>query len=112
DPLCQRPTLVRARAKGRSRGLSVGRCGRRAVDARSRARTRPRNHTLRFRPRRQAQRLQRAVAAGGLTGILLVGGASRRLGSPRALASFDGETLATRAWRTLGAACDERIAVG
>jgi molybdopterin-guanine dinucleotide biosynthesis protein A/predicted GNAT family acetyltransferase len=52
------------------------------------------------------------VATGGLTGILLVGGASRRFGSPKALASLDGETLATRTWRTLGAACDERIAVG
>jgi molybdenum cofactor guanylyltransferase len=52
------------------------------------------------------------VAAGGLTGILLVGGASRRFGSPKALATLDGETLAVRAWRTLGAACDERFAVG
>ena len=47
-----------------------------------------------------------------LTGILLVGGASRRFGSPKALARFDGETLAERAWRMLGEACDERIAVG
>jgi len=52
------------------------------------------------------------VAAGGLTGILLVGGASRRFGSPKALATLDGETLAERAWRTLGAACDERLAGG
>jgi molybdopterin-guanine dinucleotide biosynthesis protein A/predicted N-acetyltransferase YhbS len=28
------------------------------------------------------------------------------------LAELDGETLAARAWRTLGAACDERLAVG
>ena len=47
-----------------------------------------------------------------LTGILLVGGASTRFGSPKALASLDGETLAERAWRILGDACDERIAVG
>lgn len=47
-----------------------------------------------------------------LTGILLVGGASRRFGSPKALARLDGETLAERAWRVLGEACDERIAVG
>ena len=47
-----------------------------------------------------------------LTGVLLVGGASRRFGSPKALAHFDGETLAERAWRLLGDACDERIAVG
>jgi molybdenum cofactor guanylyltransferase len=47
-----------------------------------------------------------------LTGVLLVGGASRRFGSPKALARFEGETLAERAWRVLGDACDERIAVG
>jgi molybdopterin-guanine dinucleotide biosynthesis protein A/N-acetylglutamate synthase-like GNAT family acetyltransferase len=52
------------------------------------------------------------MATGGLTGVLLVGGASRRFGSPKALADLDGETLAARAWRTLGAACDERLAVG
>jgi molybdopterin-guanine dinucleotide biosynthesis protein A len=52
------------------------------------------------------------VATGGLTGILLVGGASRRFGSPKALAQLDGQTLAARAWRTLGEVCDERIAVG
>jgi molybdopterin-guanine dinucleotide biosynthesis protein A len=47
-----------------------------------------------------------------LTGVLLVGGASRRFGSPKALARFESETLAERAWRVLGDACDERIAVG
>ena len=47
-----------------------------------------------------------------LTGVLLVGGASTRFGSPKALARFAGETLAERAWRTLGEACDERLAVG
>jgi molybdenum cofactor guanylyltransferase len=46
------------------------------------------------------------------TGILLVGGASGRFGSPKALAPFRGETLAERAWRTLGEACDEVVAVG
>jgi molybdopterin-guanine dinucleotide biosynthesis protein A/RimJ/RimL family protein N-acetyltransferase len=44
--------------------------------------------------------------------MVLVGGASRRFGSPKALASFEGETLAERAWRTIGRACDIRIAVG
>jgi molybdopterin-guanine dinucleotide biosynthesis protein A len=52
------------------------------------------------------------VADRALTGVLLVGGASTRFGSPKALAQFDGETLADRAWRLLGEACDERIAVG
>ena len=47
-----------------------------------------------------------------LTGVLLVGGASTRFGSPKALARLDGELLAERAWRLLGAACDERLAVG
>ncbi|MGH3053638.1 MAG: molybdenum cofactor guanylyltransferase [Gaiellaceae bacterium] len=47
-----------------------------------------------------------------LTGILLVGGSSSRFGSPKALARLEGETLAERAWRLLGEACDERIAVG
>ena len=47
-----------------------------------------------------------------LTGVLLVGGARRGSGSPKALARLRGETLAERAWRTLGEACDERIAVG
>ena len=47
-----------------------------------------------------------------LTGVLLVGGASTRFGSPKALARLDGETLAARAWRTLREACDERLAVG
>jgi molybdopterin-guanine dinucleotide biosynthesis protein A len=52
------------------------------------------------------------VAHRALTGVLLVGGASTRFGSPKALAQFDGETLADRAWRLLGDACEERIAVG
>jgi len=52
------------------------------------------------------------VARRLLTGVLLVGGASERFGSPKALARFEGETLAERAWRTLGDACDERLAVG
>ena len=47
-----------------------------------------------------------------LTGVLLVGGASRRFGTPKALARLDGEPLAERAWRLLGEACDERLAVG
>jgi molybdenum cofactor guanylyltransferase len=52
------------------------------------------------------------VAHRPLTGVLLVGGASERFGAPKALARFEGETLAERGWRTIGEACDERIAVG
>ncbi|HEU5243127.1 MAG TPA: NTP transferase domain-containing protein [Gaiellaceae bacterium] len=47
-----------------------------------------------------------------LTGILLVGGASSRFGSPKELAEYEGDTLADRAWRLLAEACDEQLAVG
>jgi molybdopterin-guanine dinucleotide biosynthesis protein A len=52
------------------------------------------------------------VADRALTGVLLVGGGSRRFGSPKARAELGGETLAERAWRLLGDVCDERLAVG
>jgi molybdopterin-guanine dinucleotide biosynthesis protein A len=41
------------------------------------------------------------VARDDVTGVLLVGGASRRFGAPKALARLGGETLAERAHRTL-----------
>jgi FdhD protein len=47
-----------------------------------------------------------------VTGVLLVGGASRRFGSPKALATVGGETLAERTWRLLGECCTHRVAVG
>ena len=47
-----------------------------------------------------------------LTGALLVGGASSRFGSPKALARFRGETLADRGHRLLAEACDEVLVVG
>jgi molybdopterin-guanine dinucleotide biosynthesis protein A len=40
-----------------------------------------------------------------------VGGASTRFGSPKALATLGGETLAERSWRALEW-CDERLALG
>jgi molybdopterin-guanine dinucleotide biosynthesis protein A len=52
------------------------------------------------------------VADHRLTGILLVGGASTRFGSPKELAEYEAETLADRAWRLLAEVCDERVAVG
>jgi molybdopterin-guanine dinucleotide biosynthesis protein A len=52
------------------------------------------------------------VADRGLTGVLLVGGASSRFGTPKALARLGDETLAERAWRLLAETCDETIAVG
>jgi len=48
----------------------------------------------------------------GATGVLLVGGASERFGSPKALAQFRGETLAERGWRLLDEVFDEVVAVG
>jgi molybdenum cofactor guanylyltransferase len=51
------------------------------------------------------------VAGRGITGVLLVGGASSRFGSAKALARLGGRTLAEIGWETL-AFCDERIAVG
>ena len=47
-----------------------------------------------------------------LTGVLLVGGASARFGSPKALALFRGETLAERGHRLLAEVCDEVLVVG
>jgi molybdopterin-guanine dinucleotide biosynthesis protein A len=41
-----------------------------------------------------------------------VGGASRRFGSPKALARLGEETLAERAWGLLGEVCAERLALG
>ncbi len=46
------------------------------------------------------------------TGVLLLGGLSRRFGSVKALAPLGSETLAERAWRALGDAFPHRIAVG
>jgi molybdopterin-guanine dinucleotide biosynthesis protein A len=52
------------------------------------------------------------VARRALTGVLLVGGASSRFGSPKALAEIDGETFAERGRRVLSQACDEVLVVG
>lgn len=47
-----------------------------------------------------------------LGGIVLTGGASRRLGADKASLRLDGETLAVRAARMLEACCDTAIEVG
>ena len=52
------------------------------------------------------------MARRDLTGVLLVGGASRRFGSAKALAPYNGTTFAEHAWGVLGAACQQRMAFG
>lgn len=47
-----------------------------------------------------------------VTGVLLVGGASRRFGSPKALARFHGEVLGERAHRLLDEAFGRVLVVG
>jgi molybdopterin-guanine dinucleotide biosynthesis protein A len=47
-----------------------------------------------------------------VAGVLLVGGASRRFGSPKALAVYEGETLAERAHRVLLEAFGRVLVVG
>jgi molybdopterin-guanine dinucleotide biosynthesis protein A len=47
-----------------------------------------------------------------VTGVLLVGGASSRFGSPKALALFEGEKLAIRGYRLLEETFGVAIAVG
>ena len=49
---------------------------------------------------------------GEVTGVLLVGGASRRFGSPKALARFRGELLGERAHRVLDEAFGRVLVVG
>lgn len=52
------------------------------------------------------------MARRALSGVVLVGGASSRFGSPKALAQLDGETFVDRARRVLGDTCDEVLIVG
>jgi molybdopterin-guanine dinucleotide biosynthesis protein A len=47
-----------------------------------------------------------------VTGVLLIGGASRRFGSPKALARFQGEVLGERAHRLLDEAFGRVLVVG
>ena len=52
------------------------------------------------------------MAPQALSGVVLVGGASSRFGSPKALAQIEGETFVNRARRILGEVCDEVLVVG
>jgi molybdopterin-guanine dinucleotide biosynthesis protein A len=52
------------------------------------------------------------VADYDVTGVLLVGGASRRFGSPKPLAEFRGEALAERAYRILSDSFPTVVAIG
>ena len=52
------------------------------------------------------------MARRALSGVVLVGGASTRFGSPKALAQLDGETFVDRARRILADVCDEVLVVG
>jgi molybdopterin-guanine dinucleotide biosynthesis protein A len=52
------------------------------------------------------------LADRGVRGVLLVGGASTRFGSPKALAQFRGESFAERAYRIIDEAFGEPIVVG
>src|SRR5918912_229865 len=63
------------------------------------------------RPDSSASRLRAAESQASITGILLVGGASRRFGSPKALAPFRGRLLAEHGGDALPWG-DERIALG
>ena len=47
-----------------------------------------------------------------LAGVLLTGGASRRMGTDKARLVVDGETLAARSARVLAAVCEPVIEVG
>jgi molybdenum cofactor guanylyltransferase len=62
-------------------------------------------------PAAVASRSRAADSQASITGILLIGGASRRFGAPKALARLGGRTLAERGWEAL-AWCDERLALG
>jgi len=52
-----------------------------------------------------------AAHSDGVTGVLLVGGGSRRFGSPKALARIGEKTFSDIAWERL-AWCDEQLAYG
>lgn len=62
-------------------------------------------------PETASSRARASSSQSPVTGVLLLGGASSRFGSPKALASLGGVSLAERGWAAL-AWCDERVAFG
>jgi molybdenum cofactor cytidylyltransferase len=63
-----------------------------------------------FRERSLASRFK-VSAREKIAGVILSGGASRRMGSPKALLEFQGETFLDRLIRVLGRACDPIVVV-
>ena len=59
-----------------------------------------------------ARRATRVAGMRQVAGVLLTGGASRRMGTDKARIVVNGETLAARAARVLSAVCDPVIEVG
>lgn len=51
----------------------------------------------------------RSVSGRALSGIILAGGGSRRMGQDKALLVYEGEALALRAARLLGTRCDDLV---
>jgi molybdenum cofactor guanylyltransferase len=107
--------VVRNEARASSKRVTG--CGEPGVDRRQSTKRR----ILRLRlsqPRSLTQatagehwRVSATACRESVTGVLLVGGASRRFGSPKALARLGEKTFADVAWERL-AWCDERLACG
>lgn len=64
-----------------------------------------------FRERSLASPLK-VIAREKIAGVILSGGASRRMGTPKALLEFQGETFLDRLIRVLGRVCDPIVVVG
>ncbi len=69
-----------------------------------------RRRQIDFRERNLASRLK-VSAREKIAGLILSGGASRRMGTPKALLQFQGETFLDRLIRVLGRACDPIVVV-